>query len=155
PPKNPALKKKSIAARSIQAGSVSSDWPKRPRSSGVANHRATRTARQKRYTNSICRARCALGQSRKQNVTRASRTTVIALARQMAFIAVSLAGRAVNPRLRQGAAQAAVWQVDDIDPSQRVEVGTDDVGKAVLEGRRWPGIEIGADGLAGQLVERR
>src|SRR5437870_303115 len=105
-----------------------------------------RPARQKRYTNSICRARCALGKSRKHNVTRTSRTTVIALARQMAFIARLTAGKAVDPRLRQGAAQAAVWQIDDVDPAQRVEIGTDDVGQAGLEGWRWPGIEIGANG---------
>src|SRR5262245_52684068 len=80
---------------------------------------------------------------------------VIALARQMAFMARLSAGKAVNPRLRQGGAQAAVWQVDDVDPAQRVEMGTNDVGQAGLEGRRWPGIEIGADGLTGQLVERR
>src|SRR5262249_57173807 len=140
---------KSVAAKSSQAGSVSSDRPRRPRSSGVANQRAARGARQKRYTNSICRARCALGERRKQNVTTTRRTTVIALARQMAFIARLSVGWVVNPWLRQGGAKAPIWQVNDVHPAQRVEIGTDDVRQTGLEGRRWPGIEIGADGLTG------
>src|SRR5215212_6729030 len=96
-------------------------------------------------------ARCLLGASRNASVTATSSTRVMTLARQIAFTA----GPRRSPRLRQRRAKAPVGEIDDVDAAQRVEIGAHDVRQGLAESTRLPWVEIGADRLAGELVQRR
>src|SRR5262249_32952766 len=143
------VKKNSTRAKSSQCGSVSSDRRRNPRSSGVLSHTPTSAAVEIMYSSSICRARRLAGASRNVSVTSSSSTVVIMVARQIAFMAEWIRR---SPGLRQSRTKSAIRQVDDVDPTQRVKIGPDDIRQGLVENAGLPRIEIRTDGLAGEVV---
>src|SRR4051812_45688091 len=64
-------------------------------------------------------------------------------------------GAEVGPGLAEGGPQRALRQVDDVDPAQGPEVGARNVAQAVAERVGAPGVEVGADRLAGHTARAR
>src|ERR1700749_1540903 len=100
------------------------------------------------------RARCSVGKARSCTVIRQSKTTVMTVARQIAFMG-SPFGWSFDPWLRERAPQPAIRQVYDVHTPHRVEVRAHDIGELIDKCARLPRIEIDADRLAGEVVEFR